>query len=902
MKRLTIFFLTVFLLVLCGCNGNGSREMFKTAGLASADTLLDAAYDAFDSNDFAKAQEYGEKALAIYLEAEDTINVRDCYTHLCACYMRTSDAEKALTMGFKALHIDSLHRDYEAMGSEYNNIAAVYLSIKDTDNARRFIDRSLEMDRLAGNAKSASVHLGIACEVYNKLGLYDEALQFATLAFEKDKEANDSLKMGRRLSQMADVYSAMGDYPNAEKRYLESNQMMASQPRNVSVCINMKQLGNLYLKMGKRNEAVNSLEKSTQMARSMGVRYILQQDLETLADIYKTQQPALAVSYMQQANALKDSIYNDRTNELKEHYAAMFEVAKQQDTIEEQKSQLFNSRVMMWGGLGLVLLLLFLSGALFYIVRLRSQQHRKVGLMNNKRQEFYANLAHEFRTPLTVIHGQASRMKQQESDPQRQKGYNTIMGQSDVLLNLIKQLLDVTKVHTDAESNVWRTGDVVALTRMVIESLRVHAAEKLITTEFEPKQQHIDADFIPEFMQKIMSNLISCSLKFTPRGGRVIVTMKEEGDKVMINIADTGIGIAPKDLPHIFDLSYNSSNTEANLGTSISLSLTQQMVLTMKGTIEVKSIEGKGTLFIITIPKRHSNRELPRWIPSVLSPGSTIVEPGVNDKKQTITDDITDDPADESRAQVLLVEDNAEVARYMREILSEKYRVMYAPNGKEALAKALEYVPDIILTDLMMPEKNGCELCREVRMSALLNHVPVVVVTARDEAADRIRCFEAGADAYITKPFNSEELMLRVEKLLQQRRLLREKYAKALLDDSVEQIDTTAADQKFMAQLHQILQANMGDAALGSTLIAEKMFISQRQLNRKVKMLTNVDTATYIREFRILFAKQMLKNTDSSITDIYVQCGFESPSYFSKIFKQSVGMTPTEYRKKNRGF
>ena len=726
------------------------------------------------------------------------------------------------------------------------------------------------MDRIVGNAKSASVHLGIACEVYNKLGNYDEALQFATLAYEKDKEANDSLKMGRRLSQMADVFAAKGDYVNAEKRYLESNEMMKSRPKNISVCINMKQLGNLYLKMGKRNEAVNVLEQSAQMARSMGVRYLLLQDLEILADIYKTQQPVLAVSYMQQANTLKDSIYTDRTNELKENYAAQYEVAKKQNTIEEQEAMLTIHKVVIWGSLALLLLLLFLSVALFYIARLRSQKQSVVERMNSQRQDFLADITHEFRTPITVIQGQANRMMEKESDPQRKKAFDSIIGQSDVLLNLVNQLLDITKVRDEYENNGWQTGDAVALMRMVIESLRINAAEKLITTEFEPKQPHIEMDFIPGFMQKIIANLISNSLKFTPRGGRIIVTMKKEGDKVVVNIADTGIGIAAKDLPHIFEPSYKGSNTEANLGTSISLSLTQQMVLTMKGTIEV-------------------------------STGTTVVEPGVNNKQAELDDNDEENVADGAKPQVLLVEDNSEVARYMREILSEKYRVMYAPNGKEALAKALEYVPDIIVTDLMMPEMDGFKLCSYVRKSELLKHLPILVVTARNENADRIKSYEAGADAFITKPFNSDELMLRVEKLLELRRMLRDKYSNALLDDSVEQIDTSAADQKFMSQLHQILQANMGDTALGSTLVAEKMFISQRQLNRKVKMLTNVDTATYIREFRILFAKQMLKNTDSSITDIYIQCGFESPSYFSKIFKQSVGMTPTEYRKKNRG-
>ena len=268
-------------------------------------------------------------------------------------------------------------------------------------------------------------------------------------------------------------------------------------------------------------------------------------------------------------------------------------------------------------------------------------------------------------------------------------------------------------------------------------------------------------------------------------------------------------------------------------------------------------------------------------------------EPGRPDGK------LIDSVEDGDKPLALIAEDNAEVARYMRELLLEKHRVMYAPNGRDALAKAMEYVPDIILTDLMMPEMDGYELCRNVRSCALLNHVPIIIVSAHGEHRELIKGFEAGADAYVTKPFNSEELLMRVEKLIELRKLLREKFSNALLDDTVEKVDTTAADQKFMSQLHQILQANMSDTALGSAFVAEKMFTSQRQLNRKVKALTNIDTATYIREFRILFAKQMLKNTDSSITDIYMQCGFDSPSYFSKVFKQSTGMTPTEYRKKN---
>ncbi|MDD7317301.1 MAG: response regulator [Prevotella sp.] len=899
MKRSHLIIILIQALFLCACSGSGDRNKPQHKASEKADSLLEASYTASDNGEFSQAQILGERALAIYTEAKDTVKMSECYTLLCACYARTSNTDRAIEMSVKALRIDSIKKDYESMGSNYNNLAAVYLTINDVEHAKTFIDRSLEMDRLSGTNKNESAHLGIACEVYNNLGRHDEALSFAKQAYEMDAEEGDSLKMARRMSQMGDVYVGMENYILAEQNFLAADRLMKSTPENISVCINLKQLGKVYIKMGRREEAVKMLEKSRKMAQKMNLKYLMQQNLEMLAGVYKDSDPRLAVAYLQTAGTLKDSIHSERTCNMKENYAALYESIQKQNTINKQQAQLSVHKMLTWGSVALVLLLLFLCMAMFYIVRLRSKQQKMAERTNSIQQDFLKNITYEFRTPLTVIKGQADLLKASETDARKLSGYDTIMEQSDVLLNLINQLIEISRAHTDYNNKVWLSGNAVALTRMVIENMRIHAEKKLITLVFESKQPYIEMDFVPGFMRNILRNLISNSLKFTPRGGMITITMRSEGGRIVTNVADTGIGISPDDLPHIFDPYYRGKNEEANLATGVSLSLTKQMVLAMNGSMEVKSIEGRGTLFTFSIPLRHSDRELPHWMPSMFSPGTVVVEPGVKGTTGNWVEEYGRDDEKSDKPQVLLVEDNAEVAQYMRALLGGKYRVMYAMNGREALAKAMEYVPDIIVTDLMMPEMDGYELCRNVRASALLNHVPLIIVTAHAEHENLLKAFELGADAYIAKPFNSKELMMRVEKLLQQRQLLKEKYSNAMLDDCVEKVDTTAADQKFMSKLHQILQANMSDTGLGSALVAEKMFISQRQLNRKVKLLTNVDTTTYIREFRILFAKQMLKNTNSSITDIYIQCGFDSPSYFSKIFKQSTGMTPTEYRKKN---
>ena len=211
MKRTCIILYIAAMLTAVSCGGGGNKAEVASGEISHADALLKAAEEALDSGDFANAQKLGEKALAIYIEKNDTANIRDCYSHLCVCNARTSNTERALTMGFKALQIDSLNKDYEAMGSDFNNVAGVYLAIQDVENARKFIDRSLEADRISGTNPSESAHLGIACEVYNKLGEHEKALGFAAEAYDIDREAGDSLKMARRLSQMGDVYASMGD-------------------------------------------------------------------------------------------------------------------------------------------------------------------------------------------------------------------------------------------------------------------------------------------------------------------------------------------------------------------------------------------------------------------------------------------------------------------------------------------------------------------------------------------------------------------------------------------------------------------------------------------------------------------------------------------------------------------
>lgn len=566
--------------------------------------------------------------------------------------------------------------------------------------------------------------------------------------------------------------------------------------------------------------------------------------------------------------------------------------------------------IILYSSIFLVLMAGAAIAFLVYTLRMRARTQRSMQEMEQVRQNFFTNITHEFRTPLTVILGITDGLKKRLADRHTEPGFDLIIRQSNEMLSLVNQLLYISKVRSVVSSHDWRTGDIVALLRMVLESVRVQTAKDLIDIEFFTSDDSIQMDFVPDYTQKLLQSLLSNSIKFTPRGGKIRVSVVLEKKMVHITIIDSGRSIAEKDLPHIFDPFYQGDASVGNLRTGIGLSLVRQMTEAMDGKIEVSSMKEQGTKFLVTLPQSHADEEFKKWLPEegLLEEERLAVN---KDNRASLDEEDSTSMEKENMAlqqdedmrqpTILVIEDNADIARYMGAILEDRYRVLFALDGKEGLAKAEEYMPDLILTDLMMPEMDGYELCRVVRASAILNHIPVIVVTARCEEKDLLMGLEAGADAYLVKPFSADELKIRVMKLLESRRLLREKYSQALQEGKSDSVEISDGDKDFMARLQKVLFANISDTDLSSEILADKLFMSKSQLNRKVKSLTGLDTATYVRQSRMSFAKKLIAAGDMSIGDIVMRCGFESPSYFTKTFKQYFGVTPSQYRKQVSG-
>ena len=540
-------------------------------------------------------------------------------------------------------------------------------------------------------------------------------------------------------------------------------------------------------------------------------------------------------------------------------------------------------------GIAVVLLLLVVATALVYVRRLRKQNQvllKRIGLL---RDNFYTNVTHELRTPLTLILGLSKDLHQDKALPEDARSkVQTIEKQGDSLLTLINQLLDFARVRSAVDSPEWTNADLSAHLGMIVESYRDFASKRNIDLQFVANER-MQTDFVPEYINKVVNNLLSNAFKFTPRYGRVSVKVAREGTNAVISVIDTGVGIAPDAVPHLFEPFYKVGADASQQGTGIGLALVKQIVDALDGCIMVESVPEKGSTFVVRLPIRNVCK------PSdmVAAHGNTPLLPQTEER----LDDEANHNNDEQR--MLIVEDNADLGAYIGSLFSAHYAVYYATNGTEALSKAMELVPDIIITDRMMPGIDGLDVCRKVRQSDVLNHIPIVVVTGKITEQERLEGIKAGADAYINKPFNSEELITMVEKLLDRHQNLRKKYAENSNETTEENDHRSEAERQFLTKVADFTYLLLDNHALDVNALAEKLNMSVRQFHRKLVALTGNTPGVFILNIKMQKAKLLLETKyELTIEDISERCGFEHASSFYHAFKKAFGITPAEYRKK----
>jgi signal transduction histidine kinase/DNA-binding response OmpR family regulator len=520
--------------------------------------------------------------------------------------------------------------------------------------------------------------------------------------------------------------------------------------------------------------------------------------------------------------------------------------------------------------------------------RFSELEQQRLKEMDDLKTQLYTNITHEFRTPLTIIMGISDTIKGHLEE----KGL--IKRNSQNLLQLINQLLDLSKLEVGELKVNYIQTDIIPFLNYLTDSFISMARDKEVNLAFYSEADQLVMDFDEQKIQHIIYNLLSNAIKFTSFGGRVVFHVKAEDEQLILKVKDNGKGIAEAHLPHIFNRFYQADSelSRAYEGTGIGLALTKDLVELMGGEIQVKSQWDKGTEFTIQLPIRH---EAPMTAIQALE--EAMHQQFAPAMEENSSDTAANLPIDPDKASLLVIEDNRDITNYLKLILKDSYNIYNAIDGNVGFQLATEQLPDIIISDVMLPHKNGYELCAELKKDRRTSHIPIILLTGLSDEKDRLAGLNSGADAFLTKPFNKEELIIRLENLVNIRKELQERFATQVVDTS--EVPNTHPDDlenTFLIQLKAVINEKMNRSNFQIADLTEGMNMSQVQVYRKLKALTGRTPSQFVRAVRLQKAKNLLLNSELSIAEVAYDVGFADPSYFSRTFQQEFGTSPRDSR------
>ena len=590
---------------------------------------------------------------------------------------------------------------------------------------------------------------------------------------------------------------------------------------------------------------------------------------------------------------------------------------------------------------------------LFTIYRLKHEVSVEQQISDIKLR-FFTNISHELRTPLTLIAGPVEQVLKNDKLPADAREQLVVVERNTSrMLRLVNQILDFRKIQNKKMKMQVQRVDIVPFVRKVMDNFEAVAEEHRIDFLFQTEKEHLYLWVDADKLEKIVFNLLSNAFKYTPNGKMITMFIREDENTVSIGVQDQGIGIAENKKKSLFVRFENlvDKNLFNQASTGIGLSLVKELVEMHKATISVDSRLGEGSCFKVDFlkGKEHYDKETEFILEDAEAPvrmgqvvdianSSIQSETLIPDDSEKIEAVYEEDAAKEenSKELMLLVEDNQELREFLRSIFTPMYRVVEAADGREGANKALKYLPDIIISDVMMPEKDGIEMTRELRADMTTSHIPIILLTAKTTIESKLEGLEYGADDYITKPFSATYLQARVENLLMQRKKLQSFYRDSLMhinmsvtsgelpastkamaeeekkivserEEEQTQLqsqqqptipDMSPNDRKFMDKLVELMEQNMDNGDLVVDDLVRELAVSRSVFFKKLKTLTGLAPIEFIKEIRIKRATQLIETGEFNMTQISYMVGINDPRYFSKCFKAQVGMTPTEYKEK----
>lgn len=887
-----------------GREGNSYGEMAAALELGKRLRNESRFYDAIDVH---------KKGLAAAEKLRDTLQIVQALNNIGTNYRRLGILDEASSWHYRALSLCDQYsgtrnpEDRKALKNRVvslNGIGNVQLTMGNDVEAEKAFRQALSGETSLGSALGQAINYANLGSILESRDMKDSARFYYEKSLEFNTLAKSDLGISLCHAHFGRLAEKEGDYANAIEEYRKAYEIMEGSSDVWHWLESAVSLVRAYINAGDLDRASFYLGKATKEAeRISSMEYLA--EVNRLDYLIQKQRgnSALALKSYVRSREYADSVTSEKNLNHIQNVRVGYERERKQNEIEmlnrswEAERRSRNALLTM----SLIALLLTVAtiAVLIYLITLRNRNQKMLKEMETMKSNFFTNITHEFRTPLTVIHSAAGHiMKETPVDSPLHRDAEDIMRHGKSLLSLINQILDIAKLSSGSRCRPeYCRGDIVGYVTMICECHRPYARTRDISIIYSPAEPSVEMDFIPEYVKQTVSNLLSNAIKFSAEGRHIMLTSKCKDGDFILTVCDEGKGMAPEVLRNIFRPFYQAPDQSMSIGTGVGLSIVKLDVEAMNGRIEVHSAVGKGTVFIVALPlscgeKLNRHFDFNDYVQ--LGAIREVVETECETNEDVVHEGM------ENATRILIVEDTPEVARLQMNQLNSDFNYYFAQNGAEGLERAAAIVPDLIITDVMMPGMDGFEFCRRLRASGALNHIPVIMVTAKCTHEDKMAGLEAGADAFLEKPFHADELNVRVVKLLEQRSLLQQKWSSDIDDGSRDLSGVPESSRKFINDFTDAVNNCLKTGELDHNTIADALCITRIQLNRKVKAITGLTTTEYISRIRISLAKKLLDNPDMLIGDIAQRCGVEDVAYFSSVFKKATGYTPSGWRNRKK--
>lgn len=841
------------------------------------------------AGDFGRSEEIAKESFAFAIKSGVQQSIIKAYLQLAFVDYAAGNYQRCIINFLKA---DSVIGDRLSMdkGQTLQNISQIY--------------------HILENPKSEKHYLGLARSVYeqikNDYGLHAVLLAEGLLALtEKDYQTanreflkavayfethNDKYILADSYRSVALSFYYLKDYNSSLRYYrkaIETNPGVGKGDQNLNYIYH--EMGRLLLDMNKPYDALSALEQAMEISKARG-------DLNMIIDVNKqwaryyasVGNYPKALDLNNETFVLVDSLNKIRSSKVLAETEARFQNEQKQRSIDLLTAQ-HNLVLQSQQSQKKLIVVVITSAALiivvlFFLFRIKHRADIKLRKLDLLRTHFFSNISHEFRTPLMLIMGPAeTRMREEDTPVEIKQEMELIHRQGKQLLHLVDQLLGLSRLEAGAVKLKLEQGDVFLLMNTVAESFQFLADKKHIKYVIDIKSSAEMIWFDRDAVQKIVVNLLSNAFKYTPEQGDVSISCSVQSSNIHISVSNSGEGIPNDKLAKIFERFYQVEHNAGGIG--IGLALVNELVQLYGGRVGAESNPGQLTTFTVTLPSEKA-----------LLPANAIVVTNALASEKNLVSAEPDVHNHTELPLVLIAEDNDDVRAFIRKTLEHHFRCIEAPNGKKAHLLAATEIPDLIISDIMMPDMDGLSLCKKLKSEEPTSHIPVLLLTAKSGEADQLQGLESGADDYIVKPFNSELLLVRIRKLIETRKALHARFSQEVVLRPKE-IVLNSSDQQFLQKVQLVMDKYLTDSELTAERFAEEVGMSRMQLHRKLSGLTGMSANTFIRTHRLKMAAQLLLSSDINISEVGYHVGFSDPSYFSRCFKEHFQCSPTEFTK-----